>query len=220
VIVVVGRMLATGAHEPGVAGLAAAIALAAAARGATVELVAKLGDDPLGDAALFALTRANVGHAAILRDPARPTPVVPPPADEGTGPPDDDWLAEPDGLDRQSAPEPVAAGLELAAGDLELALRYLTDASVIVLADPASPWLVPVAVDGAAFAEAALIVVGDPVLPAAELAATATVLSLPATDPDGLFAALVADYAVFLDAGQAPAQAWASATGRLGVERA
>ena len=41
-----------------------------------MELIGRAGDDPAGDAMLLALARASVGHVALLRDPARPTPIV------------------------------------------------------------------------------------------------------------------------------------------------
>jgi len=231
-IAVIGRILGVPVRDGGVAGLAAQIAVAAASRGARVELVGKLGDDPAGDATLFALTRANVGHAAILRDPTRPTPTVDPSPGGSTGggaaavvdDAETEWLA---GLDGEAA-EPAETGgsnrpdgLDLAPGDLELALRYLTDLSVIVLADPASPGLVPAAADGAGFAGAALVILGDPAALLADGApADATILSVPAGDSDGVFATLVAEYAVAMDAGKPAAEAWAAATGRLGAERA
>jgi hypothetical protein len=229
VIAIVGRLAGRSGDDEGVAGRAGEIAVAAAGRGARVELVAKIGDDPAGDRLLLALTRARVGHAAILRDPARPTPVAAAPvgasgpgaADDASA--DDDAPAD---LIVSNAPSPAGAtvtaaddGLQLAAGDLELALRYLTDASVIVFADAASE-LLPVAVEGAGFAGAALVIVGDPAAVSAGDAPAATVLAPPADDPDGAFAALVAEYAVELDAGRDPADAWAAATRRIGAEPA
>ena len=222
-IAVVGRVAGIPGEDGGVAGLAGSVALAAAGRGSRVELVAKLGDDPAGDRLLFALTRAGVGHAAILRDPARSTPLGEATAsdggaDERADEPSTDQLAE-------APPDPNAArtsdlGLELAPGDLELALRYLTDATVIVLADPV-PGLVPVAVDGAGFTGAALVILGAPgELPDEDAAPGATVFASPGRDPGGAFAALVAEYAVELDAGRDPGSAWAAAARRLGAEPA
>ncbi len=242
-IAVIGRLLAVADQEPmatgtegtrvGVGGLAGRIAVAAAADGSRVELIAKLGDDPVGDATLFALTRASVGHAAILRDPSRPTPVIAPEpvaarsADMDDA--DDEWLdaieAEAEAEDGDDAAradlELDATGLALEPGDLELALRYLTDLSVVVLADPAASGLVAAAADGAAFAGAALVIIGDPEALLAEGAPqNATILSAPTTDADGIFTTLVAEYAVALDAGKAPAEAWAAATRRIGAQRA
>src|SRR5450756_2135177 len=59
-------------------GLAAGIARAAAAAGAEVQLIGKVGDDPAGDAVLLALARGGVGHIALLRDAGRATPVASP----------------------------------------------------------------------------------------------------------------------------------------------
>lgn len=67
-------------------GLAVEVAAAARRRGGTVELVGKVGNDGTGDAVVVALGRLGIGHAALLRDPARPTPVltVTPPDETGT----------------------------------------------------------------------------------------------------------------------------------------
>ena len=242
-IAVIGRLLAVvepGSSAPGttgvpvgVGGLAGRIAVAAAADGSRVELIAKLGDDPAGDATLFALTRAAVGHAAILRDPSRPTPVIAPnlaaSRSAATDDADDEWLdaieAEADAEEAHDGAradlELDVVGLPLEAGDLELALRYLTDLSVVVLADPASPGLVAAAADGAAFAGAALVIIGDPEALLAEGAPQdATILSAPASDSDGVFTALIAEYAVALDGDKTPAEAWAAATHRIGAQRA
>jgi hypothetical protein len=77
-IVVVGlAAYSTTADGQGSAGgLAVDVAAEAARRGGTVELVGKVGDDGAGDAVVLALGRLGIGHAALLRDPARPTPVL------------------------------------------------------------------------------------------------------------------------------------------------
>lgn len=247
-ITVVGRLLArvqppTGAAGPaaqpdprtsgavGLTGAAARIAQDAAAGGSAVELIAKLGDDRLGDATLFALSRAGIRHNAILRDAAHATPVSLAPASssatqgDDTADADDEWAEaiEADAAAEASAstPDPDLAGLPLAPGDLELALRYLIDVTVVILADPSPGPLLAAAAEGAAFHGAALILLGDPEsLLAAGAPEDATILGAPAQDPDGRFAALVAEYAVALDGGKAPAEAWEAATRRLGVERA
>ena len=76
VIVVVGTPAWRAAEPAGPDGRACRVALAAAERGAAVELIGRAGDDPAGDAMLLALARAHVGHVALLRDPARPTPIL------------------------------------------------------------------------------------------------------------------------------------------------
>ncbi|MEW5992555.1 MAG: hypothetical protein AB1736_14595 [Chloroflexota bacterium] len=50
---------------------AAAVAVRAAARGAAVQVVGIVPDDPDGDRRLLDLAEAGVGHAAVLRGPAR-----------------------------------------------------------------------------------------------------------------------------------------------------
>jgi sulfofructose kinase len=106
---------------------------------------------------------------------------------------------------RQPAPagDPV-----LEAADLDLALRYLTDVGVLVLASP-DPGLTDVAVDSAAWNHAALVVLlahGAPIPDG--LPADATVLASPSDDPDGAFGALVGAYAAALDRGLDPGTAF------------
>lgn len=239
-IAVAGDLVADPGQPGGVAGLAGRIAVAAAAAGAQVEVLARVGDDRPGDALLLALTRAGVGHAAVLRDPARPTAVALPSsaAAPGAGLPSPDGgpserdLDEWDDASDQEGPAADAAGPappraaelpapELQAADLELALRYLTDLAVVVLAGPAAPGLAAAAADGAAFAGAALVVVqAAGSHPAEHLPPDATILVAPDGDPGGSFAAIVAEYAVALDGGRDPQDAWTAATGRVGAERA
>ena len=83
-------------------GRACEIALAVAGSGARAEVVGRVGDDPAGDRLLIALALAGVGHAAVLRDPARPTPVLaedpepePDPADAFAEPPEPPEPPEP-----------------------------------------------------------------------------------------------------------------------------
>jgi hypothetical protein len=243
-IAIAGDLVADPSRPDGVAGLAGRIAIGAAAGGSAVELIARVGDDPPGDALLLALSRAGVGHAAILRDPALPTPrfgmagaapagasghsaAAIPSVDVEDSLPNDEWddaLADEASHDQiravnGSGSDPVA-GLRLRPEDLDLALRYLTDLTVVVLADPSAPGLVAVAAEGAAFAGAALVVVapsgwagGDTLPP------DATVLVAPDHPADGSFSGLVAEYAVALDGGHSPSDAWAAATSRLGAER-
>ncbi len=70
-IVVVGHPIAI-ATPAGTAagGLAATVALTAASAGASVQLVARVVDDPAGDAMLQHLTEGGVAHVATLRQPA------------------------------------------------------------------------------------------------------------------------------------------------------
>ena len=83
-IVVVGNPQARSAADgPGTAaGLPAGVAIAAVAAGGTAQIVGRVGEDAAGEAALLDLARHGVGHAAIMRDPGRPTPVLPAPGDD------------------------------------------------------------------------------------------------------------------------------------------
>lgn len=189
-IVVIGALgLRGNIEEPAPDGLAPAIACAAAAAGARVELISKAGDDPAGDAVLLALARAGVGHVATLRDPARHTPVRAR-LDEPSDPAADEAAVDEAAVDEAAetaadrdgdgGPSPVldqappvdeAAPAEdappadlrptLDAADISLALRYLTDFGVLVAVHPSSELLAE-AVSAAGWAGAQLVVVLEP----------------------------------------------------------
>lgn len=214
------------------AGPAVDIARAAVASGATVELVGKVGEDPEADRLLLDLARAGIGHVALLRDPGLPTLVLPAaPLDEaGEAMPDTEIsallalevdgveAAGPDGRFRPARPQ-AAGALVLEPADLELALRYLVEFRVLVVADDLAAPAVKVAAEGAAFAESRIVAVASaasvPALPE-----DATVFERPAEDPDGEFARLVGTYAAALDRGEDPEAAFRSATAAQGWQTA
>jgi hypothetical protein len=206
VIVVVGTPAWRPDAPAGPAGLACGIAIAAAARGASVELVGRAGDDPAGDALMIALAGAGVGHVALLRDPTRPTPLVVAVAEP----------SEPDLLD-DGDPDDVAttvpsAGPRLEALDVDLGLRYLTAFSVVVVAPDAVDAALAVAADAAAFAGAHLVVLVEEGSDLPDgVPAAATVLGAPRIDPDDAFARSVGAYAAGLDTGMPPEEAFMSA---------
>ena len=105
-------------------GLAVEVAAAARSRGSSVELVGKVGNDGAGDAVVVALGRLGIGHAALLRDPVLPTPVLAPAAA-------DDEAAEVDagGPEARLLPEDPDARPALEAADVDLALRFLPGAA-------------------------------------------------------------------------------------------
>jgi hypothetical protein len=177
-------------------GLAAQIALRAASDGRSVQLVGKAGEDPEGDAVLLALARGGVGHVTMLRDAGMATP-------RAAAPIDDD-PAEPDGAVKTVS---NAAGLD--SGDIELALRYLTDFSVLVLAVPADPDIARVVTAAAGWGDVRLILVlpiGDAVPDG--LPVDAIAFEAPDSDPDGVFAAMVGSFAAALDEGSDPGTAF------------
>jgi ribokinase len=214
------------------AGPAADIARAAVASGSAVELVGKVGEDPEADRLLLDLARAGIGHVALLRDPGLPTLALSAtPLDEaGEAMPDTEIgalltlevdpvaAAGPNGRSRPASP-PAAGGLVLEPADLDLALRYLVEFRVLVVADDLAAPAVAVASEGAAFAEARVVAVAS----AASMRALpddATVFERPAEDPDGEFARLVGSYAAALDRGEEPEAAFRSATTARGWETA
>jgi ribokinase len=216
-IVIVGSMTWRTAAPVGPAGRACAIALAAVASGATVEVVGRVGDDPAGDALLLALSRAGVGHAAVLRDPSRPTPVaVPVVVADDPESPLDEVLADRAAGTRLAV---WADGPRLEAADVDLAIRYLDPSGVLVITDEVSLDTLAAAVEVGRFAGTRLVVLLAPgtrrggALPAG-LPADATVLAAPDDGAEpGAFEALVGAYAAALDRGIAPEAAFAAAAG-------
>ncbi len=208
-IVVIGSVQASGtAGGIRPAGLAAAVAETAAAADARVEVVARLGDDPAGDAVLLRFAALGIGHVATLRDPARPTRILQP----ETEPVDPD--ASSDASDAASA-GPTAEEPTLDAGDVGLALRYLTDFRVVVAIHP-SDGVLAETVAAAAYGGAHLVVVragespspSDVALPTDALVLAAPLDGTALGDPLGRYAAAV-------DAGEDPAAAYAATFGVL-----
>ena len=176
------------------AGLAVEIARAAAAAGRGVELVGSIGDDPVGDAVVLGLDRAEVGHAALLRDPAAPTPGAGDRSPAGVRPP------------------------RLERADVELGLGYIVDYEVLVIAEPLPPDVEAAALDAAAFRGASVVAVvapGGPV--SSRLAGMATVLEAP-SGASVAFAQAVGRFAAGLDAGAEPRDALATAVRATGWE--
>lgn len=212
-------------EEPdAVAGRAAAIARAAA-RAGEVQLVSKVGDDGAGDAVVVALGREGIGHAALLRDPGHPTPIVAATAIE----PEEDALAPVASLveeeeDVRSAgavlPADPRARPLLEPEDVELALRYLPEARVIVVAEPVGADLAGAIAAGAGFASAQIVAVVTSEAGTPDALSAATVVVAPDDDPDDAFARVVASYAVALDAGREPREAFAAAVSGGGWEPA
>ena len=186
------------------AGIAAEAARAAAAAGATVQLVGRVGDDPAADTLLLGLATAGVGHVAVLRDPTRPTPIADEVDAEGPG-------EELDPGDPATERATAADGpIDLDGGDVDLGLRYLTDFNVLVLVPPATESVARIAIEGARWASARLVLVVDHGTPAAvEVPPDAIVLQAPADDPNGAFASVVGRLAAALDAGGSPEDAFA-----------
>ena len=187
------------------AGPTVGVAAAAAAAGADVQLVGKIGDDPAGEVVLLDLAGRGIGHVAILRDPTRATPET---ADGGA----DAAEAEPfDELAEEPGPTASMSGPTLEPADIELALRYLPDYRVLVVAESLAPEALQIVVAASRWSGAALILVvpsGSEPLDVPD----ATVLEAPAEDPDDAFASVVGGYAAALDRGEEPAEAFASAS--------
>jgi hypothetical protein len=214
VIAVIGTPRLRGAGpEADVAGLATAIAAAAAAGGSRVEFIGKTGDDPAGDAVLLAMARHFVGHVATLRDPARPTPVVPAddePIDvDASGTASDPDAGGPETAAQAAVQAAVPEGPALDAADVGLALRYLPELAVIVTVH-VTPDVVDEAVAAAGWAQTSLVVVLRPEEPVPEgLPEQAVVVAV--ADHDDIEAgagAAIGRYAAALDQGEAAAEAF------------
>jgi hypothetical protein len=204
VIVVIGSPRLRGSEpDADVAGLAASMAVAAAAEGARVELIGKIGDDPAGDAVLLALARRGVGHVAMLRDPARSTTVVP----------DEDEPMDPD------APGPAATGTSTTAdaadrpildgADAGLALRYLPEIAVIVAVHVRADVLSE-AVAAAGWTATSLVVVVPPDQGAAEGLPVGSVSLAVADEDESAAGASIGRYAAAIDRGEPPRDAYAA----------
>lgn len=212
VIVVIGDMVGRvrGSDQVEPAGPAASAAIAAAADGASVEIVTRVGDDAPGDAVVLALAQAGVRHVATIRDAGRRTPVLPDTADV----PDPGAGSPPDTTIKVDAPA-------LDAADIGLALRYLSDYRVIVLIHPRDPAIVQEAATAAGWGGAHLVVVASTsddrlgALPPGTLAITAE------KDAEGV-GALLGRYAAAVDRGEELAVAYAALTtaGALGADTA
>ncbi len=196
-IVVIGTLRLHGSGSDAEAsGLAASIAIAAAAEGARVEVIDKLGDDPAGDAVMLSLARHKVGHVAVLRDTARRTPVSTDAAD--------DMLEEP--IDAADA-EAVSEGTSLDAGDAGLALRYLPEIAVIVAVHPPADVLVE-AVAAAGWADTSLVIVlPEGAEPPTGLPHDAVTLAARDADESGVGAA-IGRYSAAVDRGERAAAAY------------
>lgn len=205
-IVVVGNpVLVASDPRPRAGGLAVGVAVAAATAGGDVQLVGKTGDDPAGEAALLDLAGRGVGHAAILRDPGAPTPEW---ADTATA----ESAAFDEPADEPGEAVTPQAGPILEAADIELALRYLPDYRVVVVADPLSAASLDVVLAASSWSEASLIVLVRSGAEPPALVPGATVLEAPDSDPDDEFATVVGAYAAALDRGEEPAEAFATAS--------
>lgn len=190
-----------GPLQPG--GLAVEIAAAVAAAGAPVELVGSIGDDPEGDRVIVELGRAGVGHAALLRDPGARTPTF------------------------SQAPDRTLPRLE--AADVELGLRYVPECHVLVVAAGLDTQALARTEEAAAYHGAALVVVAPAgTIDPEALGDEVTLLERPAPEDeeedaaeaadsaaadDTAFGAFVAAYALGLERGAPPADAFAEALG-------
>jgi sugar/nucleoside kinase (ribokinase family) len=204
----IGRAVELGG---GVDGTPARTAIAAARGGGGVQLVGKTGEDPLGDEVLMALAAAGVGHVAMLRDPDHPTPLAVP-AEDAAPPP-----AMLDGDDEPLVavlPADLADRPTLEAADVQLALRYLPDQRVIVVAEPQTDAVVAVVAEAADYAGACLVLVASA---SSQRPARALVIEPPMDDRDGLFGSLLGELAVLLDSGASPDEALRGLAARAGA---
>jgi hypothetical protein len=215
VLVVVGSPIAVPRERdvaPG--GLPAGVAIAAASLGADVQIVGRVGEDAAGDDVLLGLAAAGVGHVAVLREASRSTPAAAPlqgAAVVPDGPDLGEAVLAADEPDEDDVPA-LAAGLSLDSADLELALRYLPDYRVVVLASDLDPAPLATVVAAAAWSGAHLVALVPGGSDPSGLPVDATILERPANDPDGAFARLAAAFAVALDRGVEPDLAFREAS--------
>lgn len=215
-IVVIGAVEARGADGPGSrapSGLAAGIAMTAAAAGVAVEVVTRLGEDAAGDEILLAFAAATVGHVATLRDVAHATPLTvhdeepvdPDASDDLDDPASGDAAAAPSAADGRARPT-------LDAADVGLALRYLSDYRVLVVVHPADDGILREAAAATEWASAHLVVVTAPGAPAPMGLPADTVVVAAPRDAEGV-ASLLGRYAAAFDGGEDPATAFRATFG-------
>ena len=203
-IVVIGQpVLGRVDGEPVATGSPARIAMAAAARGSAVQLVGKVGEDADGEALVLALAQGHVGHVAVQRDPAHPTPRAEPAGDDAAGEDNEHPRVEP----------------ALDAADIELALRYLTEFRVVVVAGDLDDAAVGVAADATGWSNGTLIAVVAEGREPMGLPDDAIVLGSPADDAEA-FDRLVGELAAAIDAGGDPRAAFRELVGSTGWEPA
>jgi ribokinase len=185
---------------PELDGRAAAIARAARRAGADVELVGSVGDDPEGDLVMVALGRADIGHAAVLRDPTARTPTA-------------------HAADISASTRAPGAPLpRLDPGDVSLGLSYVSECRVLVIAEPLSAAANGVAAEAAAYHGAAIVAVAEEGSDLeAGLPETATIFEAAAGDQEA-FADLVGQYAAAIAEGVAPSDAFRRAREAAGWE--
>lgn len=193
-------------------GRAVDVARGAIDGGSSVQLVGKVGDDPAGDALFLALADAGIGHVAVLRDPARATPVAPPQdeAESATLALDDAHDSDRPGTARPDAgagPRPT-----IDAGDLDLALRYLPDHQVVVVAEALDTAALDVVVEDCTYVGAILVMILESNGTASDLPPDATAFEAPDSDPDGLFGQTIGRFAAAVDQGVPGRDALARAT--------
>ncbi len=173
-------------------GRAARIALAAAGSGRPVQVIGRIGDDSTADAVVLDLAQQGVGHVALLRDVSHPTPLE---------------ASADDPLDIDDLPpaDPIREvdGLPVDAADVTLGLRYLTGFEVVVLANGSGR---SARLGGLGCREMGRGAFGPRAGSRSRrhlriCRRTPSAFEAPEADPDGAFAALVARFAVGLDAG-------------------
>ena len=219
-IVVIGQpVLDPSGPVPAAAGTAGRVALAAAARGATVQLIGKVGEDLAGETLVLALGRGGVGHVALLRDATRSTPQVVQRLVGDALEPDIDSGDIPDAPTVEPADPSDRPGLDT--DDVELGLRYLTDFRVIVTTDALDEGTMRVVADASGWATGTLIVlVPDGAPEPTGLPSGAIVLQSPAGDADGVFDRLVGELAAAIDGGTDPQVAFRDLLAGAGWEAA
>ena len=196
-----------------------------------MELVARVGEDGAGEELLLALARSGVGHLAVLRDPARPTALVPVAPVAGTAEDDLDDARELLADEADAAARAVGGAPAChrrrarrrrcsSRRTCRSACATCASSASIVAVEPLADGGAAVVEEAAAYAGAALVVVASPGRPAPDGYAAATVLEAPADDPGGAFARLVGEYAAALDRGVDPGEAFRAAAQGGGWEAA
>jgi hypothetical protein len=233
VIVVIGSPVAVRAGKrlfP--AGRSLTVAEAVKSAGGETQIIGKVADDLAGDAIVVELGRRGIGHAALARTGER-TPIADGPQAAADALEATDPLTAAELLDATNgtsepseATSPGAApgkpppdGLALEPADLKLALGYLPDIGVIVVAAPLADDAAKVVADSAAYNSVPLVALVEPGGSVPAAFGGAIVLEVPPEAAES-FDRLVGAFATRLERGAEAGDALRDAVAAGGWERA
>lgn len=197
-IVVIGSLTFDAASGTAL-GRTAAIAKAVARHERSVEVVARIGDDAVGDALLLALARDGVGHVTVLREAGSATAMA---RSDGV-PSDPERSMVEELLGQEVATQPLVTddAPRLQPSDVALALEYLDGIDVVVVDVGGDVEALDSAVAGAEFHGAHVIALTPGRANPPATRAAVTELLVPPEEQASALPAVVATLAVAIQDG-------------------